>query len=54
MGRGVKAKAKTMGIDLSNDELEEITKKMKESFKTKSALTEEEIGLLIEKVTKGH
>lgn len=53
VGRGIKAKAKTMGIDLSDDEFEEITKIMKEDFKTKGALSEDEMGKLIEKVAKG-
>jgi hypothetical protein len=42
-----------MGIDLSDDEFEEITKIMKEDFKTKGALSEDEMGKLIEKVAKG-
>ncbi|GAI55221.1 unnamed protein product [marine sediment metagenome] len=53
VGRGIKAKAKTMGIDLSDDEFEEITKIMKEDFKTKGGLSEDELGKLIEKVAKG-
>ena len=52
VGRGIKAKAKTMNIDLSDDEFEEITKTMKEGFKTKGGLSEEEMEKLIKRVAK--
>ena len=52
VGQGIKAKAKDMGIELSDEELEIIKKAMLENLKTKGAMTEEEMGILINNVTK--
>ena len=53
MGRGIKAKAEDMGIDLSDDELEEIKEIMREKLKIKGGLTEEEMEILINDTKKG-
>lgn len=51
-GRGIKAKSKVMGIDLGDDGLQKVVERMREILKTKSGLTEEEIGTLIKESTK--
>ena len=53
VGRGIKAKAEDMGIDLSDDELEEIKEIMREKLKIKGGLTEEEMEILINDTKKG-
>ena len=52
VGRGIKAKAEDMGIDLSDDELEKIKERMRERLKAKGGLTEEEMEVLIRNVTE--
>lgn len=53
VGGGIKAKAKTMDIDLSENELEQVKKLVKEGYLAKGGLSEDEVGKLIEKVAKG-
>lgn len=53
VGRGIIAKAETMGLEFGDDALEKVKKGMVERFGTRGGLTEDEVGTLIKEVTKG-
>jgi isopropylmalate/homocitrate/citramalate synthase len=53
VGRGIDAKAKTMGINLSEEMLQKIIAIMAKEFETRGSLSEEEMGELIQRLMKG-
>jgi isopropylmalate/homocitrate/citramalate synthase len=52
VGRGIRAKAQTMDINLTEMQLQEITGFMKQEFRSRGAFSENEIGELIRRITE--
>jgi len=49
-GKAIRSKARQMGLDLNDDELESVRENMRKSFKTKDGLTERELEIIINRI----